>query len=397
MKNELLGWRRIQLIACLFIAAFLAACGGGGGGGGGSAGSSSSSSFTSGSITGFGSVIINGIRFDDSSSSISDDDDSSHSRDELRLGMSAEVEGSQISTDASGNRSGTASTIRFGSEIVGPVSNVGATSLTVLGQTIAITSTTVFDNRLPNGLASINQNDVVEVHGLPGASAGEYTATRIEPKTNPQFYKLRGVVSELDATAKTFKIGSEKISFASISGNDLPSNLANDLRVRVKLQIVQVGGVWIATKVKSGVRSPGRHGEAEIHGIITDFTSKFAFSVNGVPVDASKADFPKGDSGIVLGARVEVKGSAADGTIIATRVKPESDDDIRSEGFELHGIISNFDAATKTFTLRGVTVNYANITDGVVARLADNVKVEVKGLPSSDRTKLDATRIKLED
>jgi Domain of unknown function (DUF5666) len=396
MKNDFIGWRFAQVIVCIFIAASLTACGGGGGGGG-SAGGSSATSFTSGSITGFGSVIINGIRFDDSSSSISDDDDSSRSRDDLRLGMSAEVEGSQISTDASGSRSGSASTIRFGSEIVGPVSNVGASSLVVLGQTIEITSTTVFDNRLPNGLASIQPGNVVEVHGLPGASAGQYTATRIEPKNNPQFYKLRGVVSEFDSNAKTFKIGSEKISYASVSGNDLPSNLGNDLRVRVKLQIVQVGGVWIAAKVKSGVRSPGRHSEAEIHGIVTDFTSKNSFSVNGIPVNATNAAFPKGDSGIVLGARIEVKGSAVDGTIIATRVKPESNDDISSAGFELHGNISNFDAVAKTFTLRGVTVNYANISGSVIASLADGVKVEVKGIPSSDRTKLDATRIKLED
>jgi Domain of unknown function (DUF5666) len=396
MKNDFIGWRLAQAIVCLFIAASFTACGGGGGGGG-SAGGSGTTSFTSGSITGFGSVIINGIRFDDSSSSVSDDDDSSRSRDDLRLGMSAEVEGSQISTDDTGRRSGSASTIRFGSEIVGPVSNVGTSSLVVLGQTIEIISTTVFDNRLPNGLASIQLGNVVEVHGLPGASAGQYTATRIEPKTNPQFYKLRGVVSNLDSNAKTFKIGTETISYASITGNDLPSNLANGLRVRVKLQTVQDGGVWIATKVKSGVRSPGQHGEAEMHGIITDFTSKFAFSVNGVPVNATNAAFPKGDSGIVLGARVEVKGSAVDGTIVATRVKPESDDDISSEGFELHGTISEFNAVAKTFKLRGVTVNYATIGGGVVASLADGVKVEVKGIPSSDHTTLNATRIKLED
>ncbi len=396
MKSDFIGWRIARVIVCLLISASLTACGGGGGGSSGG-GSSTSSSFTSGSITGFGSVIINGIRFDDSSSSVSDDDDSTRSRDDLRLGMSAEVEGSQISTDDNGRRSGSASTIRFGSEIVGPVSNIGASSLVVLGQTIEITSTTVFDNRLPNGLASIQPGNVVEVHGLPGASAGQYTATRIEPKNNPQFYKLRGVVSEFDSNAKTFKIGSEKISYASVSGNDLPSNLGNDLRVRVKLQIVQQSGVWIAAKVKSGVNSPGRHSEAEIHGIITDFTSKFAFSVNSIPVNATNAAFPKGDSGIVLGARIEVKGSAVDGTIVATRVKPESNDDISSEGFELHGTISEFNAVEKTFKLRGVTVSFASRTESVVASLADGVKVEVKGIPSSDRTKLNATRIKLED
>ena len=395
MNNDYSGWRCAQVISYLLIAMILTACGGGGGGS--SSGSSTSSSFTSGAITGFGSVIINGIRFDDSSSSVSDDDDSSRSRDDLRLGMIAEVEGSKLSTDDSGARHCTASAIRFGSEIVGPVSSIGTSSLTVLGQIIDVTATTIFDDRFANGFASIKLGDVVEVHGLPGATAGQYTATRIEPKSNAQFYKLRGVISDLDTNLKTFKIASETISFANLSANDMPASLTDGQRVRVKLQTTQVNGAWVATKIKSGVRSPGRHDEAELKGLITEFTSKIAFSVNGIPVDASNASFPKGDSGIVLGARVEVEGSAVDGVIIAKKVKPENDDDVKAEGFELHGTLSDLDATAKTFTLRGVTVNYSNLSGSEVGNLANGIKVEVKGIPSADKTALNATRIKIEE
>lgn len=396
MNNAYKGWRRIQIVSYLLTVAILTACGGGGGGGS-AGGSSTGSSFTSGAITGFGSVIINGIRFDDSSSSVSDDDDSSRSRDDLRLGMIAEVDGSTFSIDASGGRRGTASAIRFGSEIVGPVSSISTSSLTVLGQTINVTDTTIFDDRFANGLASIQPGDVVEVHGLPGATAGQYTATRIEPKSNAQSYKLRGVISNLDTNLKTFAIGSETISYANLSASDVPASLADGQRVRVKLQTTQVNGAWVATKIKIGVRSPGKHDEAELKGLITEFTSKFAFSVNGIAVDASNALFSKGDSGIVLGAHVEVEGSAVNGVIIAKKVKLESDDDIRSEGFELHGTISNLDTTAKAFTLRTLQVSYANFNGAVIGSLANGVKVEVKGIPSADRTNLDATRIKLED
>ena len=396
MNNYYIRRRYAQLISYLITAVILTACGGGGGGGSSGVGSSTSSSFTSGAITGFGSVIINGIRFDDSSSSVSDDDESSRSRDDLRLGMVAEIEGSKLTSDDRG-RHGSASTIRFGSEIVGPVGSVGANSLTVLGQTVQVTSTTVFDDSLANGLASIQVKDVVEVYGLPGAAAGQYTATRIEPKSNPQSFKLRGVVSNLNTTEKTFTIGSETISYSGLSANDLPSNLADGVRVRVKLQTTQVNGAWGATKIRNGVRSPGKHDEAELKGLITEFTSKFAFSVNGIPVNATNATFPKGDN-LNVGTRVEVEGSAVDGVIVAKKVKIENDDDVRAEGFELHGSISNLDLAGKTFKLRGITVNYGNATfkGSTEGSLIDGIRIEVKGIPSADRTSLDAIKISIE-
>ena len=390
---KLLGRRYAQLLTSILLAAGIAACGGGGGGGSSGGGQTS---FTSGTITGFGSVIINGIRFDDSSAGVSDDDDNSQSKDDLRLGMSAEVEGSSVTTHTSGARHGSASAIHFGSEIVGPVSSVGANSLVVLGQTVDVTASTVFDDRLPNGLASIQPGDIVEVYGLPGATAGQYTATRIEPKIAAQSFKLRGVVANLDTNAKTFTIGSETISYVNLSVNQIPANLANGLRVRVKLLTAQASGAWVATKLKSGVRSVGRHSEAELKGLITEFTTIHSFSVNGIPVDATNATFPNGDA-LAAGTRVEVDGSTVDGVIIATKVKIESEHDVESEGFELHGALTDLNAELKTFMLRGVKVNYGNITGDIVASLANGVRVEVKGSPSVDRTSLDATRIKLDN
>jgi Domain of unknown function (DUF5666) len=389
--SQITALRCAQLVTSMFLAAALVACGGGG------STSTGQTSFTSGAISGFGSVIINGIRFDDSSAAVSNDDDGSQSKDDLKLGMMAEIEGSSVSTDDTGARHGAASNIRFGSEVVGPVGTVGATSLTVLGQIIDVTTTTIFDDSLADGLASIQPGNIVEVYGLPGATPGQYTATRIELKSPPpQSYKLRGVVSDLDTTAKTFTIGGETISYGGLSADKIPANLANGQRVRVKLQTTQVSGAWVATKLKSGVRSPGKHDEAELKGLITEFTTIHAFSVNGIPVDATNATFLPGDSGVVLGARVEVKGTEVDGVIIAKKVKLESEHDVEVEGFELHGTISSLNTEIKTFSLRGVTVSYATTSGFDVSKLVDGVKVEVKGSASADRTSLNATRIKFE-
>jgi hypothetical protein len=99
----------------LFSAAVLAACGGGGGSSTGTTGGTAgSAAYTSGAISGFGSVIVNGVRFDTSSVAVEDDDGASHSADELRLGDSVEIESGPI--DAS-TQTAVATVIRYGSEI----------------------------------------------------------------------------------------------------------------------------------------------------------------------------------------------------------------------------------------------------------------------------------------
>lgn len=406
MFNALKSFKRptLGLVTVICAAAALVACGGGGSTG--STAPEARSAFASGPITGFGSIIVNGVRFDDSSASVSDDDGTSRSRSDLRLGMMTEVISSGITSDDSGSRS-TARSIRFGSEIVGPVTSVAADgkSLVVLGQTVLISTTTLFDDSLRGGLAGIVPGtSIVEVHGLFDATTGAYTATRIEPESSPRQYKLRGAVSDIDKTARTFRVGggTETISYANIAAS-VTSALDNGLIVRVKLQTTQVDGKWVATQVESGVRRLDDHDETEIKGNIT--ASTFAvdkkFSVNGLPVDATGASFPKGTAGIVLGARVEIKGSTANGIILATRVKPESNDDDSTETYELHGSISAFDATAKTFLLRGVTVSFAEggieYRKGTEANLGNGRNVEVKGLRNSDGTRLTAIRISYED
>ena len=93
----------------------------------------------------------------------------------------------------------------------------------VLGQTVQTTATTVFDDSLAGGLAALTAGTVVEVHALFDAASGRYIATRIEDEDNTSFYKLRGVIANLDTTAKTFTIGSEVINYAGLTVAELPA------------------------------------------------------------------------------------------------------------------------------------------------------------------------------
>jgi Domain of unknown function (DUF5666) len=397
--------RGLMLLICAALA--ITACGGGGDGGNAAQSTASGSTFASGPITGFGSVIVNGVRFDDSNATVTDDDGIGHRSDELRLGMMTEIDSAAITGDDNGGLRSLARAIRFGSEIVGPVTSVAAdgSSLVVLGETVKVNPTTLLDDRLVGGLAAlVPGTSVVEIHGVLDVTTGIYTATRIEPKPNALFFKLRGVVSNIDKTAHTLRIGSgtETVSYDAIAAN-VPAALDNGLLVRVRLQTTQVAGQWVAATIVSGVRKLEDHDEAEIEGTITasTFETDKKFSVNGIAVDASNAVFPNGSAGIVLGARVEVKGKAVAGVVIATRVNVEDEHDREVEGFELHGAISALDATAKTFVLRGVTVSFAATTiefrKGTVADIANGKKVEVKGVRSADGSTLTATRISFED
>ncbi len=384
-------------------AALLAGCGGGGDAGpssGGTGAAPPASSFAAGTITGFGSIIVNGVRFDDSAAVVTDDEGGASSKDLLRLGMTATVKGGAISNDGTGARA-RASEISFGAAVVGPVSavNAAAKSLVVVGQTVLVLDTTVIDARLVGGFAGIVVGSLLEVHGALDATTGTITATRLEPTAAASGYKLRGIVAALDTTARTFTIGGALISYAGVA--TVPANLANGLLLRVRLQTAQVGGAWVATRLGDARPRVADADEAHLEGSITAFTSTTTFSVNGIPVDATNARFPNGTAGIVLGARVEVEGTSANGIVVARSVDIEDREARRAEGFELHGAITALDATAKTFVLRGITVAYG--TAGVVyrkgteAQLAVGVQLEVRGTLSPDGTRLQATRISFGD
>lgn len=381
--------------------AIVAACGGGGEAA--SPGSATTAStaerataYAVGPITGFGSVIVNGIRFDDSTATVTDDDERARSREMLKLGMLVEVDGAPIAGSSTEAR---ALRIRFGSQIVGPVSAVGGTSLTVLGQTVDITETTVFDDSIVGGLAGIAVGDVIEVHALYDAASGHWSARRIDSASGATTYKLRGAVANLDTSTRTFELGGQVISFADIPGADLPPSLANGMIVRVRLQTTQANGQWVATAVRTGVRKVEDRPDAALRGTISAFTSAAAFEVNGLKVDAANASFPDGRDGLALGVAVEIKGSIVDGVLVATRVELDDRHAPQRHRFELHGLVSGLDTATHTFKLRGITVGYgASVSwiNGTEADLVNGRRVEVRGTPSADRTRLEAVSIAFE-
>lgn len=102
---------------------------------------------STGTITGFGSVYVNGVKFETDSATF-DVDGVSGTQDDLAIGMKVDVMGT-INADGV---TGTATSIDFDEELQGPVSDItvgdGQTrSFTVLGSTVIIDSNdTNFDD-----------------------------------------------------------------------------------------------------------------------------------------------------------------------------------------------------------------------------------------------------------
>ena len=383
-----------HLICAAFAAAALAACGGGGDSPSAPSTATPSSVYAAGPITGFGSVIVNGVRFDDSAAAITDDDGRTLAESELHLGMQVECEGGRGGDDAHG----VARAIHVHSALVGPVTAIDTTAgtLTVLGQTVAIDAQTAFDTALANGLASVAAGAVVQVHGQFDAASQSYLATRVELDAGATHYKIRGTITALDTTARTLSIGATAVDFSTAAG--VPADLAVGRLVAIRLATTPVDGVWTATAIGDGRRLVHDHDEAHLRGVISAFTSVTQFSVDGNPVDASGAAFPEGQAGIVLGATVEVEGQLVDGVVVARVVGVDDEHKHDGSRVELHGTISALDATAQTFVVRGVTVSYAGAVDfhdGNAATLANGLFVEVRGGFSADGTVVDATRIEL--
>lgn len=369
-------------VLALLLGTALSACGGGGSPIAGVS-SGGTGSFTSGSIVGFGSIIVNGVRYDDSLAKVADVDGTDHSNSNaLKLGMVVAVQGSATTVAQAGfnyTAEGTASQVVFVTELLGPVTNVvrdaqgQAQSFDILGQTVHWSSTTVFDG-LSTTLGAVEQGQFAEVYGFWD---GEFwQASRVETSsTAPAVYRLSGVVTAIDTAAHTLTIGQETVSYAAV-GLDAALGVGTSVRAVLNPNRV-LAQPWAATAIRRAdlqalpnVTSAELDGfEMELEGIVSGVVGS-RFTLQGLTVDGSALGAP-----ITNGQRVEVKGRFTQGVLIAQSWESDEDSDRERKGFELHGVVSALSA--NTFELRGYSVTYDASTKGAQV-LANGIGVEVK-------------------
>jgi len=318
--------RVIPAIIYSLILATITSCGSGGGGTTASGGMGGTG-ISSGPITGFGSVFVNGVEFSTTGTVINMNGAPSTEGD-LRVGMIVTVQGT---FDANGS-TGTANQIDFTDNLEGPIQiiNAGTQSLVVMGQTVKTDTGTHYEGI--TGFNDLQHDNVIEVSGLP-QSDGTVLATYIELKS-PNYnsgdeIEVKGVVSGLDPNSKTFKIGDLVVDYNSASLENLPAGgLADGIYVEVQSTTgFDITGVFIASKVEglgSGITgSEGTH--VELEGFVSQFnpTPPVGFVVNGQPVSiTSSTHYENGTStNLENNVRVEVEGTLdANGVLIASRI-----------------------------------------------------------------------------
>lgn len=382
--------RREWLLAAL---AALAGCGGVDSGGTGT-GSPTQQTLSVGTIAGFGSIIVNGVRYDESQAEITDDDGRRLARDDLRLGMRASLLASAITADTGVARA-VASSVDLRSELGGTIEAIdrAAGRLTVLGQRVDWSPATVVDG----GAGALAVGQTVWVWGTRDAAADRVVATRIESRPAAVFHKIRGVVSALDLRARRLSIGALVVSWADAAPEEPSRTLAVGRPVHLRL-VPATAGVREALRVVADTSARADHDEAEIEGRITAFTSVRAFEVDGIPVDASAAEFPDGSDALGLGSRVEVEGRMEGGVLLARKVQFEGEDDDGGD-IELHGSIQSVTPDARRFVVRGTTVTWDDATrfeGGGAADLRTGRDVEVRGRLSTDGATVVATSIHVE-
>jgi hypothetical protein len=395
MRSAAPGCRRREMV--LAALALLGGCGGVDSGGTGTGSAPPTLAF--GPITGFGSIIVGGVRYDESNAEIESDDGRMLARSSLRLGMQAEVMASQITSSATSAPSAVASMVRLRSEIVGPVESIDTATggLTVLGQRVAVVASTAFDDTLASGLAALVVGNEVEVYAGLDRATGRYVASRIERRAAGGAYKLRGVVGSLSLATRTLTIGAAVIDWSAIAPADPATDLAPGTPVRITLSNTSAAGIWRATALQRSVAMLADRDRVEIEGRVSAFTSSARFDVDGFAVAAAGATFPNGTAALVLGARVEVKGSARAGVLVAQSVEVKGDEEAGE--IELHGSIESADAAAQQFVVRGARVVWSAATRFDSSTAADIVvgrQVEVKGRLSADGTRVEASEIHVE-
>lgn len=335
-------------------------------------------------------VAVNGVRFDKQSTEVVNEEGEQVSVEALQIGMQVEVAANAVNRN---NGVGAAARIAFGTAALGEVEAVDAAAkqIKVLGQTIQASNGTVFGG-FAGGLGDVKVGALVNVHGLLDATSGVTSATRVDAVKAANRFALRGVISEVNVAAKTLKVGGQLTSLAKLRSLNGLAN-ANGKVARVLLEKQKVNGQLVARAIASDNRFVKDGKAVDIESIVTEVTSSTAFKLFGLAVDGSEAQFVN-QAGLKVGARAEVRGALAAGVLAATNVDVKA---AAQRNVQLQGGISALNADAKTFTVRGVTIEFGgnNVTfvGGNAADLADGKNVLVKGVVTANGTRVAANSI----
>jgi hypothetical protein len=312
----------------LLLLAFLSvSCGVGGtdfaGGGTGGTG------ISTGAVSGFGSVVVNGVHFrtDNAKKLLNGKEDNSGRTDNVvfAVGMIVTVQHGAADNDAR--------VIEYRDNLSGPIALLASGAdnvIVVLGHTIVVENATLF--------GSIKVNDVVEVSGFVD-NAGRIRADFVSLSSRPSnSFEVKGFVSGV--SGNSFRLGplpggsgaTIGVTYDPTSISGLPTGLNNGMHVQVFTSDREaVGGVIAAAgimKLAPRTEFPDRI-RVDLEGLITTpwtgSGNDLSFAVEGKRVQWNDTTQFEGGGGTQedtrqSNRRVQVQGIENGGVLIATRI-----------------------------------------------------------------------------
>ncbi len=413
-------FRLLSTVLVSAVFGLLVACSGGETG----TGITATQQTTIGTITGFGSVHVNGVRFATDAATNFQINNAQGDESDLAHGMVVAIVGS---VDANGT-TGTANEIRYAHNMVGIVFDntllqaTPGTTLDVMGYTINVGSDTVYessDNNYPT-LNTIPNGAVVEISGYRLISSDSIHAARVELKgsayTAQETLYIKGVIDIVDEMTNTFTLfGSNLVidySAASYAdGTLLPNKIVSVELLNSNPSIPpNIADVYLANKIEVFVPDEDdlEDGEeVEIEGVVTSIinTNTGQFTLNGLNVlvgdDVEFKCANTAISAIKVGMKLEVEGVFnAFKVLVADEIQCRQDAQI-----EITAFVNAIDMGNNSFSVLGqsITVNELTITkddsseqpdkEFDLDKLVEGDRVELSIYVDTDSTLLMATNV----
>ena len=379
-----------NVCAILLALTLVSACGGGSGGGGVSPPpppppptggiTRTGVAIAVGPITGFGSVIVNGVRYETTAAtSFTKDGLEGLQQSDFSVGEFVVITGT---IDDDNFTNAVATTVEFDDAVEGPVSSVDSVAGTfvALGQTVVVSPGTSIDDSCPAGLDALLGVVAVEVSG-PVMADGSIAATRYECKGVLGEMEVTGLVSNLNAGALTFDINALTVDYSSAMLDNFPGGTISDGDPVEAKGVNLISGpplTLTATKVEfKGARFAEDEGDhIEVEGFITAFVSATDFDVTGIPATTDSNTSYEGGTAADLGLniKVEVEGEFnSAGVLLGTKVEFKQAKNVR-----VAGIVDMVGA--DSLVILDITIT----TDPILTRFEDKTNADVDPLRITD-------------
>lgn len=339
---------------------------------------------TSGTVTGFGSLVVDGESYSSASASYlaGSDVEESAQVSALSVDLGQQV---QMQLDADGNPA----MVLVDAALIGAVGSVDAfagrmvvNDVNVRVNASASLGPVTYYAGLA-GLASLAAGAQVEVHGLYGvdsSGSGYIQATRIKLlSASNTATRITGVVEGLDAVRHLFTLAGTTIRYDAATLQLPPGmSLTNGQLVNVWSPVAPIGDSMTVEVIR--IRTlRGNSGPVVMSGLVANLTGN-QFTLSGIAVDASAANLAATVSSLTPGQYVVISGEAdaATGRLTAMLIRTVSALPVR---IELKGTLTEYVSAA-SFVVRGVTVDAssASFEDGAATLLKNGAYVEVHGV-----------------